>query len=296
MQIRIGTSEIEGTFHRQGEAVAELLRAKHRVEIEPMAGSSVGSALGLHSGDLQFGFSASNWVGRAMRGEEPFKEPIGIRMAAPANVGPMFFVVRADSGLHRIDDMKGRKISVNVTNSGMYQHTRTIFGILGISFDQFQPVHMTFEEGAAALKAGDIDAQWQCPIPNPVMTELADSTDVRVLEYSPGQLEKVIAEANFYRRAVMPVGAFRGIERETAQVGVLNVIATHERVEDALVYEFVTTMIANATLLAERQELYRGLAELFAELKTEGQSVFEPGGVALHPGAVQAYRDAGLLG
>ena len=37
MQIRIGTSEIEGTFHRQGEAVAELLRAKHIVEIEPMA-------------------------------------------------------------------------------------------------------------------------------------------------------------------------------------------------------------------------------------------------------------------
>lgn len=295
MQIRIGTSEIEGTFHRQGEAVAELLRAKHIVEIEPMAGSSVGSALGLHSGDLQFGFSASNWVGRALRGEEPFKEPIAIRMAAPANVGPMFFVVRADSDLYTIDDMIGRKISVNVTNSGMYQHTRTIFGILGISFDQFEPVHMTFEEGAVALKAGDIDAQWQCPIPNPVMTELADSTDVRVLEYGPGQLEKVIAEATFYRQAVIPVGAFRGVDKETPQVGVLNVIATHERVEDALVHEFVTTMIENATLLADRQELYRGLADLFAELKSEGQSVFEPGGVSLHPGAIQAYHDAGLL-
>jgi TRAP transporter TAXI family solute receptor len=295
MQIRIGTSEIEGTFHRQGEAVAELLRAKHIVEIEPMVGSSVGSALGLHSGDLQFGFSASNWVGRALRGEEPFKEPIAIRMAAPANVGPMFFVVRADSDLHTIDDMIGRKISVNVTNSGMYQHTRTIFGILGISFDQFEPVHMTFEEGAVALKAGDIDAQWQCPIPNPVMTELTDSTDVRVLEYGPGQLEKVITEATFYRQAVIPVGAFRGVDKETPQVGVLNVIATHERVEDALVHEFVTTMIENATLLADRQELYRGLADLFAELKSEGQSVFEPGGVSLHPGAIQAYRDAGLM-
>ena len=295
MHIRIGTSEIEGTFHRQGEAVAEILRAKHTVEIEPMAGSSVGSALGLHSGDLQFGLSASNWVGRALRGEDPFKEPIGIRMAAPANVGPMFFVVRADSDLHTIDDMKGRKISVNVINSGMYQHTRTIFGILGISFDEFGPVHMTFEEGAAALKAGKIDAQWQCPIPNPVMTELADGTDVRVLEYAPGQLEKIIAEGNFYRRAVMPVGAFRGIERETAQVGVLNVIATHERVEDAMVHELVTTMIENVNLLGERQELYLGLADLFAELKTEGQSVSEPGGVSLHPGAIQAYRDAGLL-
>jgi TRAP transporter TAXI family solute receptor len=295
MHIRIGTSEIEGTFHRQGEAVAELLRANHTVEIEPMAGSSVGSALGLHSGDLQFGFSASNWVGRALRGEEPFKEPIAIRLAAPANVGPMFFVVRADSDLHSIDDMKGRKISVNVTNSGMYQHTRTIFGILGISFEKVEPVHMSFEEGSAALKAGEIDAQWQCPIPNPVMTELAESTDVRVLEYAQGQLEKVVAEAKFYRRAVMPVGAFRGIEHETAQVGVLNVIATHERVENAVVHEFVTSMIENANLLCERQELYRSLPDLFAELKTAGQSVFEPGGVSLHPGAVQAYRDAGFL-
>ncbi|NKB22201.1 MAG: TAXI family TRAP transporter solute-binding subunit [Alphaproteobacteria bacterium] len=295
MHIRIGTSEIDGTFHRQGEAVATILRATHTVETEPMSGSSVGSALGLHSGDLQFGFSASNWVGRALRGEEPFKEPIDIRMAAPANVGPMFFVVRADSDLHTIDDMKGRKVSVNVANSGMYQHTRTIFGILGISFDEFEPVHLTFEEGAAALKAGKIDAQWQCPIPNPVMTELADSTDVRVLEYGPGQLEKVIAEATFYRRAVMPVGAFRGIEQETAQVAVLNVIATHERVDDAMVHEFVSTMVNNAKALGETQELYRGLADLFAELKTKGQSVFEPGGVSLHPGAVQAYRDAGLL-
>ncbi len=295
MDIRIGTSEIDGTFHRQGMAVADILHPNHTVEIEPMAGSSVGSALGLHTGHLQFGFSASNWVGRALRGEDPFKEPIEIRMAAPANVGPMFFVVRADSGLRLIDDMKGRKVSVNVTNSGMYQHTRTIFGILGISFDEFEPVHLGFEEGAAALKAGEIDAQWQCPIPNPVMTELAASTDVRVLEYGPGQLEKVIAEAAFYRRAIMSAGAFRGVEQATAQVGVLNVIATHERVEHELVHEFVMTMITNAKALGEAQELYRGLADLFAELKTEGQSVFEPGGVALHPGAVLAYQEAGLL-
>tara|TARA_Y100001936_G_scaffold254109_1_gene325009 strand:+ start:13515 stop:14405 length:891 start_codon:yes stop_codon:yes gene_type:complete len=295
MHIRIGTSEIGGTFHRQGEAVADLLRTKHTVETEPVAGSSVGSALGLHSGDLQFGFSASNWIGRALRGEDPFKEPIGIRMAAPANVGPMFFVVRADSDLHTIDDMKGRKVAVNFADSGMYQHTRTIFGILGISFDEFEPVHIGFEEGSAKLKSGEIDAQWQCPIPNPIMTELADSTNVRVLEYAPGQLEKILDEATFYRRAVMPVEAFRGIAQETAQVGVLNVIATHERVEDALVHEFVSSMVNNARELGQKLELYRGLADLFGELKTEGQSVFEPGGVALHPGAIQAYRDAGLL-
>lgn len=295
MTIRIGTSEQGGTFNRQGEALGNVLRAAHEVEIHTVEGSSVGSALMLHAGTLEFGFSASNWVGRAKRGEEPFEEPIAIRMAAPANVGPMFFVVRADSDLHSIDDMKGCKVSVNNLDTGMYQHTRTIFGILGISFDAFEPVHMSFEEGVEALVAGDIDAQWQCPIPNPVMTGLANRADIRILEYGPGQLDKVVAEAGFYRRAVMKAGCLRGVDKDTEQVGVLNVITTHERVPDDLVREVIGSMVANAEALGQAEELYAGLAELFAELKTEGASVFEPGGVKLHPGAVAAYRDAGLL-
>lgn len=295
MQICIGTSEIDGTFHRQGEAVATLLRKSYTVETKPMTGSSVGSALGLHSGELQFGFSASNWIGRALRGESPFKEPIAIRMAAPANVGPMFFVVREDSDLYTIDDMKGRKVAVNFADSGMYQHTKTIFGILGISFNDFEAIHIGFSEGAQKLNSGEIDAQWQCPIPNPVMTELANSCNVRVLTYGPGQLETVLEKAKFYRQASIPVGAFRGVVRETSQVGVLNVIATHERVDNTIVRDFVGTMIKNANSLGKTLELYKGLEKLLKELKTAGQDILEPGGVSLHSGAVEAYRDAGLL-
>ena len=37
---------------------------------------------------------ASNWIGRAKNGEPPFAQPIDIRMAAPMNAGPLFFIVR----------------------------------------------------------------------------------------------------------------------------------------------------------------------------------------------------------
>ena len=294
-KIRLGTSEIGGTFHMQGEAVANCLKATHEIEVYPFDGSSVACANGLHANQLDIGFSASNWVGRAMRGEAPFEQPIDIRMVAPANVGPMFFVVRADSDLHKIDDMRGRRVSVNVTNSGMYQHICTMFGVMGISFDDFEPHYLGFADGAAALKNREIDAQWQCPIPNPVMTELANSTDVRVLEYDPGQLEDVLDNVEFYRRAILVEGCFRGIEKDTPQVGVLNVITTHARADDLLVHDWVSAMITNAKSLGESLPLYKGLATLFQELKTDGATVFEPGGVKLHPGAVQAYRDAGLL-
>jgi len=294
-KIRLGTSEIGGTFHMQGEAVANYLRKSYEIDLHPFDGSSVACANGLYADQLDIGFSASNWVGRALRGEAPFKQPIDIRIVAPANVGPMFFVVRADSDLYKIDDMRGRRVSVNVSTSGMFQHIRSIFGVLGITFDDFEPHYLGFVDGADALRKGNIDAQWQCPIPNPVMTELANSTDVRVLEWAPGQLETLLDNVEFYRRAVMEKGCFRGVEHDTAQTGVLNVITTHAMVDDQLVHDWVTAMIDNAAALGETLPLYKGLASLFEELKTKGASVFEPGGAKLHPGAWQAYKDAGFL-
>jgi hypothetical protein len=41
--------------------------------------------------------------------------------------------------------------------------------------------------------------------------------------------------------------------------------------------------------------LLAGLGELFEPLRTQGPLALAFGGVALHPGAVAAYRDAGLL-
>jgi hypothetical protein len=41
--------------------------------------------------------------------------------------------------------------------------------------------------------------------------------------------------------------------------------------------------------------LFRGLKDLFEPLRSQGAAAFEFGGVALHPGAVQAYREAAWL-
>ncbi len=295
MVVRIGTSEAGGTFNLQGEALGKLLSGVMDAEILAFEGSSVANANRLHQGTLEFGFSASNWVGRAMRGEEPFVKPIDIRMVGPANVGPMFFIARADSELYSIEDMRGKRVSVNIQESGMYQHVRTIFGILGISFRDFDPVHLSFEDGGLALEKGEIDAQWQCPIPNPVMTNIADRTDVRVLEYAPGQLEKVIQSAGYYRNATIPKGAFRGVRADTRQVGVLNVITTHARVSEDVVETLVSKMLLGSSELENSLALYKGLSQLHQELEIHGASIFEPDGVPLHPGALSAYKKAGLL-
>jgi TRAP-type uncharacterized transport system substrate-binding protein len=170
-----------------------------------------------------------------------------------------------------------------------------MFGVLGLAFSEFTPVYLDFEAGAQALAYGEVDAQLQCPIPNKVMTALSEQCDVRVLPYAPGQLETLLGAVSFYRRTVMRKGAFRGLDADVAQPAVVNILATHARVPDAIVHAAVAAIVANAAELGRINPLFNGLGELFQPLKSDGAKALEFGGVALHPGAVRAYRDAGLL-
>ena len=176
MTLRLGTSEHGGTFYTQGSAITELFnRGRSEADrcVVQTSDASIHNANLLDQGELEFGFMASNWIGRAKDATPPFTRKIALRMVSPANAGPMFFVKLASSPIQTIADFTGKRVAIGTKGSGMEQHVHTIFGVLGISFDSFTPVHMGFDEGADALIAGDIDAQFQPPIPNRVMTDLS---------------------------------------------------------------------------------------------------------------------------
>ena len=238
---------------------------------------------------------ASNWIGRAKNGEAPFAAPIALAMAAPMNAGPLFFIVRAQAPVRSVADLRGRRVAVGPSTSGMVQHAHGIFGALGMSFDDFTPIHLDFAAGADALAAGEIDAQFQCPIPNKVMTALSARVELRVLDYGPGELETVMRAVPYYRRAVMRKNAIRGLDADTAQLAVVNVLVTHPRVPAATVRAAVGAIVAESAALGRLNPLFAGMAELFEPLRAQGPAALEFGGVPLHPGARAAYRDAGLL-
>src|SRR6185369_16196852 len=169
MTIRMGTSELGGTFYTQGSAFAELFnrgRAQSERCVVQTSDASIHNAEQLDRGELEFGFMASNWIGRAKNAQAPFKNKIDLRMVCPANLGPMFFVTLAGSPIRTLTDFAGKRIAIGAKGSGMEQHGHTIFNVLNLPFDAFTPVFVGFAEGADALIAGKIDAQFQPPIPN----------------------------------------------------------------------------------------------------------------------------------
>ena len=298
MTIRIGTSECDGTFHSQGRAlktVLDRLPSLAPVAVLESKSASVDNADRLHAGEIAFGFMASNWIGRARNGEAPFAQPIDLRMAAPMNAGPLFFIAPAAAPIRTVRDLRGRRVAVGLRTSGMVQHVHAIFGALGLSFSDFTPVYLDFAAGADALAAGEVDAQFQCPIPNQVMTDLAAHVVLQVIPYGPGEIETVMRAVPHYRATVIRKHAICGLEADVAQIAVVNVLATHARVPEPMVHDLVAAVIAAADELPCLNPLFTGLQDLFAPLRQQGRAALEFGGVPLHPGAVQAYREAGLL-
>ena len=296
--VRIGTAERDSTFLSQGHALKTVLEhhpALAPVDVSTSAHASVENANRLEAGDVDFGFMASNWIGRAKNGEAPFTQKIDLRMVAPMNAGPVFFIARGNSDLRTVSDLRGRRLVVGPQQSGMAQHARVILGALGLTFADFTPVFLDFAAGAEALERGEADAQLQCPIPNKVMTALAERILLRVLPYAAADLDTVLRAVSFYRRTVMRKGAIRGLDADVAQAAVVNVLVSHAHVAEDKVKDVAAAIFAARGELPRLNALFDGIGDLFTPLRSEGAGALEFGGVALHPGAMAAYRAAGLL-
>jgi hypothetical protein len=216
-------------------------------------------------------------------------------MVAPVNAGPLFFITRAGSPLRKVTELRGKRVSVGQQLSGMTQHAHLILRVLGLTFSDITPVYLDFAGGADALARGEVDAQFQCPVPNKIMTALAERTALRVLNYEPDQLDAVLRAVSFYRRAILRKGAIRGLDADTAQPGVVNILMTHARADDKTVQAVTAAILDAREELPRLNPLFNDMAELFKPLPSEGAGSIEFGGVTLHPGAYAAYRAAGLL-
>ena len=267
MPIRIGTGERGGTFYTQGLAIQAALERIPRFPtievVESRTGVSIENASRLDAGDIDFGFISAPWVASARQGMRPFDRPIDLRVAAPMNLGPNFFVARADSGLRKVPDLRGKTVAVGVKGGGMAEHAEAVFAALGIDADGLNRIYVDFAEGAEMLACGEVDAALKSiPLDRPI---------------------------------VMRKGAFRGHDEDLPQLGVLNLLVTHARVDADTVRDVVSAIIFTKTELGQLHPLFAGLAELFAMLQNPGGTTLEFGGAELHRGAVRAYRESGLL-
>ncbi|MDJ0820678.1 MAG: TAXI family TRAP transporter solute-binding subunit [Paracoccaceae bacterium] len=294
--ITIGTGGVTGVYYPTGGAICRLVnkgRKEHgiRCSVES-TGGSVYNTRTIREGELDFGVVQSDVQSAAMEGVRAFDgdEPYAdLRAVFSVHPEPMHVMVRGDSGIESVMDMKGKRVNIGNPGSG----TRVLAGVLmdaaGVTPDDFAlAAELKSSEQAAALCDGKIDAAiWAAGLPNGSTMEATSTCDIKVLDLTSSGMDKVLAENAAYAAAGIPGGLYPGNDGDIASWGPKATFVTDASTPDEVVYTLVKSIFENFDDFKKLHPAFNAL--------TEEQMIKDGLSAPLHPGAAQYYGERGWM-
>ncbi|HLV12453.1 MAG TPA: TAXI family TRAP transporter solute-binding subunit [Trueperaceae bacterium] len=207
-----------------------------------------------------------------------------LRAITVAYTNAVHVIVRADSPIQSLQDLRGRRVSVGAPGSGTEVSANTILEAVGITYDDFTVQRLGANETADALRDGAIDAGfWSGGMPTGAVMSLAETHDIRLLPISDEELELIRAADPTLIRYTFPADGYRGVG-ETPSIGTPNLIIVAAEMDEELAYQFTKALF-------EHIDVVRNIHPSANETTPES-ALDSP--IPLHPGAIRYLEEIGL--
>lgn len=197
-------------------------------------------------------------------------------------------VVRAESPLHELRELKGKRLALGEPESGTLADARLVLEAAGLSECDVKAQYLRLSEAADALVEGRIDAFFMVGgYPVPAITDVALAVPLRLLPIPRELAGRVQAKYPFFSLDVIPAGTYPGLDGETATLSTTALWTTGAEIEEDLVYAITKSLWSDATrrLLEATHPAGRRV-----RLATAADGLSIP----LHPGAARYYREVGI--
>ncbi|WP_405803905.1 TAXI family TRAP transporter solute-binding subunit [Streptomyces sp. NBC_00210] len=214
-RITIATGNTTGVYYQLGGGLGKLI--SDNIEgyraTATATGGSVQNIQGVVAGDYDIGFSLLDTAGDAVRGDGSFttRQPV----EALARLYPNYtqVVVRADSGIRSLADMKGKRISTGAPGSGTEVIAKRLLAAGGLDMNKdVRAQRLQLPETVDAMKDGTVDGLfWSGGVPTAGITDLTTTLGdkVRFLDITP-QLPALRKEyGDVYQRGAIPASAYK---------------------------------------------------------------------------------------
>ena len=294
--VSIGTGGVTGVYYPTGGAICRLVnknRKEHgiRCSVES-TGGSIYNINTLRAGELEFGVAQSDWQYHAYHGTSKFKDagPFKkLRAVFSVHAEPVTILARRDSGIKNITDIKGKRFNIGNDGSGTQGTWQVIEETLGWKrSDLALATKMKSAETAGALCDGKIDGYfWLVGHPSGLTQETVASCDAVIVPAVSPEIDKLVAEKPYYRKAIIPGGMYPGNPDDIQTFGVGATFVTSADVSEEAVYQVAKAVLGNL-------DEFRKLHPAFAHLKAQ-EMIHDSLSAPLHRGAIRAYKELGLM-
>jgi TRAP transporter TAXI family solute receptor len=240
------------------------------------------------SKSLDSGLCQSDVAFWAYSGNGPYSgaKPLeGLRAIANLYQESLHVVVRADSPIESIGDLKGKRVSLGERGAGTRATATLVLGAYGVSEKRFVGRQLPIAEATAQLRDGKIDALFLVgSAPVPVLAELAQTTPLRMLPVIGEAGEKLRREHPFLTVDIVPEGSY-GDAAAAVTVGIGTYWLVLAGLDDELAFGITKSLWHDAT----RKLLDQG-GQLGRRIRVEHALVGLP--IPIHPGAERYYAGA----
>ena len=290
LRLSIATGGTGGIFYVFGGGIAAVI-SKHVPGVEATAevtAASVDNCKLIMARKVDLGFILADNAHEAISGIEKFKSTGKIPLRALAVLYPAVshIVTVEGSGIDKIQDLKGKRVSLGAPGSGSEALALKILEALGLDINRdIRRERLSVAESAGALKDRKIDAFfWGGGIPTAAVLDLAATPGVKIkLIAHDDLLEKLNKKYGpVYYRLVIPKETYPGMTQPVPVIAQGNMLVCHEKLEEKVAYEILKAIFEN------REEL-KLIHKEADKLTPENAVVGSP--IPFHPGAIQYYKE-----
>ena len=198
-------------------------------------------------------------------------------------------VVKKDSGITSVADLKGKTVAVGDVGSGVYYNATQILAAAGIDIDKdINKVTASFGDSADQLKDGSIQAAFiTAGTPTQAIETLSTTTGLALLPISDDVIAKLVEAYPFYAEYIATSDDYGFITEPVKTVAMMATYVVSNDLSEDTVYEITKN-------LWEKQEEI-AVAHAKGKEMDKNTAAAAIGNVPLHPGAEKYYKEIGVI-
>jgi uncharacterized protein len=293
VQLSIATGGTGGVYYPLGGGFANILSKTlpNTTVTAEVTGGAVDNLKLIGTGKADIALVQVDAAWDAINGLDKFKSgklPISALVVMYSN--NMHLVTVDGTGIAKIDDLKGKRISTGSPGSATEGFAFRILEAAGLDKDKdVKRERLGAAESVNAIKDQKIDAFfWGGGLPTAAVTDLAatPSTKIRLID-TAALVDKINAKYGpQYTASTIPKSTYTGMEADNANMSVWNFLAVNTSMPEQLAYDITKTMMETR---AELAQVHKEALNIKDEHQTAKKAV-----IPWHPGAVRYFKEKGL--
>jgi TRAP transporter TAXI family solute receptor len=287
-RLSIATGGTGGVYFVYGGGLAKLITSSlegYEATAE-VTSASVDNMTLIGDEKSALAFTLADTASDAVQGRGSFKEQVPAQALARLYTNYTQVVATAGKGIERIEDLKGKRVSVGSPNSGTEVIALRVLEAAGLDPQtDLRRQQLGVAESVQAVKDGSLDAFfWSGGLPTGAVTDLATSRKIALLPTDDyvAPLRSRYGEA--YAKTTIEAGTYKGVSQGVAVIGVPNYLVVNRSMSEDLAYQLTKLLFEKKSELVKVHPEANNLDLATAQRVTP---------LELHPGARRYYQEAG---